>query len=451
MKQKLIQQQIQKIVPLQLMLARLSQLRQGELERAILEEVEKNPLLEIGGQENDICGQEEYAADKTTRWSDIPSSYRSSAAADMTEYPQAQQIDFFDRLLIQVRESGISDEELRIAEEIIGNLDEDGFLSDTPVENIAYKLSVTPEKVEKVLRHIQKTGPPGIAARDLRECMLLQLQEYQDTPYILEIIKYHFDDFLEGRFDKIQKDLHLSDREMETARKKIARLNPRPAAGHDDFLKQSIIPDILLREKDGKFYIALNDSGTPALHFAETYLHLMNKKDTDTKTRRYLNNRHREAEWFMRAIAQRKQSMLAVAKSIVHRQHDFLKGERENPVPLTMREVAEDTGLDISTVSRIVNGKYMLGPSGLFELRFFFSERAGRKDNVKVSTRDLKKDLLTLIEDEDKSSPLSDEALQKKLEAGGYTIARRTVAKYREQLNIPGSRARREKYKKKET
>lgn len=451
MKQKLTQQQIQKIVPLQLMLARLSRLRQGELERAILEEVEKNPLLEIGAQENLISGQEEYAADKTAQWSGIPSSYGRSAAAEMGEYPQAQQVDFFERLLMQVRESGISDEELRIAEEIIGNLDEDGFLSDTPIENIAYKLSVTPEKAEKVLRHIQRTGPPGIAARDLRECMLLQLSEHRDKPYVLEMIKYYFDDFLEGRFDKIQKDLHLSDSEMEAARKRIARLNPKPAAGHDDFLKQSIIPDILLREKDGKFYIALNDTGTPALRFAETYLHLMDKRDTDAETRRYLNKQHREAEWFMQAIAQRKQSMLAVAQSIVRRQHDFLKGERENPLPLAMREVAEDTGLDISTVSRIVNGKYLLGPSGLFELRFFFSERAGRKDNAEVSTRDLKKDLQALIEDEDKSSPLSDEALQKKLEAEGYAIARRTVAKYREQLDIPGSRARREKYKKKES
>lgn len=449
MKQKLTQQQIQKHMPLQLMVARLSGLRQGELERAILEAVEKNPLLEIAEQESIPEIQEEMSAGLLKSRNYGPSAYRNGDSRDPMELPQEQHVDFFDRLLTQVRESGISDEELPIAEEIIGNLDEDGFLCDTPLGNIAYKFSVPFEKAEKVLHHIQKTGPAGIAARDLRECMLLQLDELKEAPFIREMISRYFEDFMRGRFEQIRKAMGLSAEDMEYARKRIAKLNPKPAAGHDEFLKQSIIPDILLREKNGKFYIALNDSGTPGLRFSETYLTMMDDEATDAETRRYLNREHREADWFMRAIEQRKQSMLAVAQSIVRRQAEFFAGSRENPVPMVMREVADDTGLDISTVSRIVNGKYLLSPQGLHELRFFFSERAGRSDDTDVSIRDLKKDLQTLIDREDKSEPLSDEALQAALEKAGYSIARRTVAKYREKLNIPGSRARKTKKLKK--
>jgi RNA polymerase sigma-54 factor len=442
MKQKLTQQQIQKLVPLQLMLARLSRLRQSELERAILEEVEKNPLLEISDGDASSLKEEDISQTEGRETLFPSAGYRGGGSDEMPDLPQEQHEDFFDRLLIQVRESGISDEEFRIAEEIIGNLDEDGFLSDTPIDNIAYKLSVPVKKAEKVLQHIQRLGPPGIAARDLRECMLLQLEDQQEPFYVREILQRYFGDFADGNFEKIRREMKLSEEEMRYAVKRISRLNPRPAAGHDDFLKQSIIPDILLQEKDGNFYIALNDSGTPSLRMAETYLNMLDRADTDKETWRYLNRRRQDADWFIRAIEQRKQSMLAVAQSIVRRQRDFFSGQREHPAPMVMREVAEDTGLDISTVSRIVNGKYLLSPLGIFKLKYFFSERAGRLDNANKSTRDLKRDLKKLIDEEDKNHPLSDEALQSALKDSGYSIARRTVAKYREMMNIPGSRAR---------
>ncbi|MDD3094689.1 MAG: RNA polymerase factor sigma-54 [Candidatus Neomarinimicrobiota bacterium] len=445
MKQRLTQQQIQKLVPLQLMVARLSALRQSDLERAILEEVEKNPLLEIADEKIDKPELEILPGTAGQAWSGAFGAPGKSFAAntDFPEIQQAQKLDFFDQLLIQVRESGLSDPDIIIAEEIVGNLNEAGFLSDTPLENIAYKLSVPPDAVERVLTHIRKLGPPGIAARDLRECMLLQIGDGPEAPFVRQIIEEHFKDFTEARFDRIRKALGLNEAQMEYARMQIARLNPRPAAGRDDFVRYSIIPDLILREKNGELYIALNETGAPGLQLAETYLEMLNKKDTDRRTLQYLNRYRQEADWFIRAIEQRKQSMLAVGQSIVRRQREFLTAKREHPLPMVMREVAADTGLDISTVSRIVNGKYMQTPNGNYELRYFFSERAGKQDGLQRSTRDLEGDLRKLIEAENKAQALSDEELQAALASAGYHIARRTVAKYREKLGIPPSHTRR--------
>lgn len=423
------------------MLARLSGLRQSELERAILEEVEKNPFLELTG-ESDSATEKELL-ETEDRIGSVPRGKGHAAETELPEIQQAQELDFFDQLLIQARESGLSDAEILIAEEIIGNLDENGFLSDTPLENIAYKLSVPLQTVERVLQHIRKLGPPGIAARDLRECMLLQLREQQEEPFVADIVERHFEDLTEERFESIRKDMDLDAEQMQYVLARIAKLNPRPAAGRDDFAKRSIIPDLLLGEKNGDLYIALNDTGTPVLQLSETYLEMLDKKDGDRRTQQYLNRYRQEADWFLRAIEQRKQSMLAVAQSIVRRQRDFFTGKREYPLPMVMREVAADTGLDISTVSRIVNGKYLQTANGNYELRYFFSERAQRQDNAERSTRDLERDLQTLIDNEDKSQPLSDEQLQSALMKSGYHIARRTVAKYREKMGISPSHARR--------
>jgi RNA polymerase sigma-54 factor len=435
MKQNLKQQQIQKLAPLQLMLARLSQLSQTDLEQAILKEVEKNPLLEIE-EDNDI-------SDNFTRGE--PSFYPGpgSTNTDRPEIPQAEELDFFDRLLLQVKESGMNDQEIDIAEEIIGSLDENGFLAVSPIENIAYKMSVPTAFAEHVLRQVQALGPPGIAARDLKECMLLQLHARYEEPFVIDIIERHYDAFMSGHFDRIREMMELSEEDMQYAREQIARLNPKPAAGHGDYLKKSIIPDLILREKNGTFYIALNETGIPGVRLSDTYLKMLNTKDLDNKTKHYLNGNRQSALWFIQAIQQRKSSLIAVARSIVHRQHDFFLGKREYPAPLIMKTIAEDTGLDISTVSRIVNGKYMQTPLGIYELRYFFSEKAGRSDQTDLSTRDLEQELNEIIVKEDRSKPYNDEALQKELAERGYNIARRTVAKYRDKLGIPGSRERR--------
>ncbi len=441
MKQQLTQQQIQKLAPLQLMLARLSQLSQTDLEHAVLEEIEKNPLLEL----NDDPQMELPQAEQNTLWQgdDLTPQSSSSVGMDVMDITQAEELDFFDRLLKQAKESGLNDDEILIAEEIIGSLDENGFLSGTPIENIAYKLSVDIETAVHVLKQIQKLGPAGIAARGLRECMLLQLEEIHEEPFVIEIIEKCFDAYMGGEIDEVCKELDLSDEDIEYAEEQIAKLNPKPAAGHGEFMKKSIIPDVLLREKDGKFYVALNETGTPEVRLSETYLKMLDQSDLEKDAKRYLTNNKQAAQWFMQAIEQRKQSIIAIAQSIVQRQRDMLTGKREHPLPMIMKEVAEDTGLDISTVSRVVNGKYMQTPSQIYELRYFFSEKAGRNDGHEVSTRDLEQDLIKIIENEDKTKPLSDESLQIALTEKGYNIARRTVAKYREKTGIPGSRERR--------
>jgi RNA polymerase sigma-54 factor len=440
MKQKLTQQQIQKLAPLQLMLARLSQLSQTDLERAVLEEIEKNPLLEL-----DEGSQVEIPVERDPVWEGDDAPVRSTRAGglDVMDIPQAEELDFFDRLLQQAKESGLNDEEIVIAEEIIGSLDENGFLSGIPIENIAYKLSVDNETVEHVLQQVQKLGPAGIAARNLRECMLIQLKANYEEPYVIEIVETCFDAYMDGKIEQVCKQLDLSDEDITYAEEQIAKLNPKPAAGHGEFMKKSIIPDVILRQKDGKFFVALNETGIPGVRISDTYLTMLNRSDLEKDAKRYLTHNKQAAQWFIQAIEQRKQSIIAIAQSIVQHQHAFLAGEREHPLPMIMKDVAEDTGLDISTVSRVVNGKYMQTPSKIYELRFFFSEKAERSDGTKVSTRDLEQDLLEIIENEDKTKPLSDEALQIALTEKGYNIARRTVAKYREKMGIPGSRERR--------
>lgn len=441
MKQRLIQKQIQKLAPLQLMLARLSQLSQTDLEHAILEEIEKNPLLEI----NDDSQNDQEAAEQNRVWeSDGTEIVRAPRGGfDIMDITQAEEPDFFDILLKQAKESGLDDEEILIAEEIIGSLDENGFLSGIPIENIAYKLSVNTEKAEKVLKKIQNLGIPGVAARNLKECMLIQLKAKHEEPFVIEMIEHYFTNYMDGDTDTIQKELGLSDEDLKYAEEQIAGLNPKPAAGHAEFMKNSIIPDVILRQKEGNFYIALNETGAPSVRLSDTYLKMLNKTDLEKDAKRYLSAQKQAAEWFISAIEQRKQSILAIAQSIVQRQREFLKGKKDHPSPMVMKDVAEDTGLDISTVSRVVNGKYMQTSEGIFELRFFFSEKAGRHDGTEVSTRDLEQDLMQIIENEDKTKPLSDEALQSALTEKGYNIARRTVAKYREKMGIPGSRERR--------
>jgi RNA polymerase sigma-54 factor len=440
MKQGLTQKQIQKLAPLQLMLSHLSQLSQTDLERAILEEVEKNPLLELDDESGMSIDKNE-----DIDWSGegVQTSHMPTGNLDVMEITQAEELDFFDRLLKQAQESGLNDDELLVAEEIIGSLDERGFLAGTPIENIAYKLSVDLEFAETVLKKIQRLGPSGIAARDLRECMLLQLKANHEEPYVIEIIENFFEEYMAGEHEKVKKILDLTQEEMEYAVTEIAKLNPKPASGHDDYLKKSIIPDVILRRKNGKFYVALNDHGTPGVRLSDAYLQMLDQKDIHNDAKRYLNSNKQAAEWFIKAIEQRKRSIISISQAIVRRQHDFLESKRENPVPMIMKDIAEDTDLDISTVSRIVNGKYIQTPSEVYELRFFFSEKAERSDGNDVSTRDLEQDLMLIIDSEDKTKPLSDEALQMALVEKGYNIARRTVAKYREKVGIPGSRERR--------
>ena len=440
MKQGLTQKQIQKLAPLQLMLSRLSQLSQTDLERAILEEVEKNPLLELD-DESGLSIEKNDDLD----WSGegLQTHHIPTGNLDVMEITQAEELDFFDRLLKQAQESGLDDEELLLAEEIIGSLDERGFLSGTPIENIAYKLSVDLDLAETVLKKIQRLGPPGIAARDLRECMLLQLRANHEEPYVIEIIENFYEEYVDGELETIKKQLDLTQEDIDYAVSEIAKLNPKPASGHDDYLKKSIIPDVILRRKNGRFYVALNDYGSPGVRLSDAYLQMLDQKDIHNDTKRYLNSNKQAAEWFIKAIEQRKRSIISISQAIVRRQHEFLESKREHPAPMIMKDIAEDTDLDISTVSRIVNGKYMQTPTEVYELRFFFSEKAERSDGNDVSTRDLEQDLLLIIDSEDKTKPLSDEALQMALVEKGYNIARRTVAKYREKVGIPGSRERR--------
>jgi RNA polymerase sigma-54 factor len=333
---------------------------------------------------------------------------------------------------------------MTIAEQIIWNTDSDGYLK-VPVENIAYRLNVAPEKVEGVLYLIQQMDPPGIGSRDLRECLLSQLREMDVPDYVVKIVKYHFDDFANHRFEHILRQLHISREDLDKARKIIGRLNPKPASDDSSFDNYVVVPDLIVTEENGVFQVMVNDGSIPELKISSTYLELASrKKKVDKETRDYLKKKIDSARWFIQSIYQRRDTMIRVMKAIINRQKPFFEGRPEGLKPMILKDIAEDVGMDISTISRVTNGKYVQTPVGLYELKYFFSEGMKDVDGDDVSTRLIKQALKEIVDHEDKRNPLNDEKMVRALEERGFKIARRTVAKYREQMGIPVARLRRE-------
>lgn len=459
MKLYLKQEQLQKLTPQQIQLSALLQLPLQNLEQAIDKELEKNPALEIDEtatlhkqeQKKDEENQEKQESydDSDYDWEtffsrSVRGGHTFREGEEGTELPQPDKPDFFEKILQQIRTSGMSEEDIVIAEQIIWNTDSDGYLK-IPLENIAYRMNVDPEKVEGVLHLVQQMDPPGIGSRDLRECLLCQLKEMDVPSYVVKIIHDHFDDFANHRFENIIRDLGITREELEHARKIIGRLNPKPALDETTFSNEVVVPDLIVIEENGEFHVVVNDSSIPELKISSTYLEMLQKgKELDKKTRVYLKRKVDSARWFIQSIYQRRETMVRVMKAIIEKQRSFFEGNLEDLKPLRLKDIAEEVGMDISTISRVTNGKYVQTPVGVFELKYFFSEGIKDTEGDEVSTRRIKQVLKEIVDQEDKLHPFSDEKLVEALKARGYSIARRTVAKYREQLGIPVARLRRE-------
>ncbi len=481
--------------PQQIQLMKLLQLPIMELEQRIKEELEINPALEESHEHDDYEDNEptvdhaddgendDYNDDEVDFSKDdefdindyLPEedledySYKLqannySSDDDVYEAPVVHEETFQDYLNQQLAYHDLTDEQLIIGEYIIGNLDDNGYLN-RPVLNIVddllftMNLSTTEKEVENVLRIVQQLDPPGIAARNLQECLLIQLQRMQaenQSPYMdyklsITIIKDYFEEFTKKHYDKIGKKLEVSNRELKPALDAILKLNPKPADASSTGTKNIhyITPDFFVSVRDGKIELSLDGRNVPELHVSKQYLKMMEEFSQSKDTRNmqeaalFVKQKIDSARWFIDAINQRQNTLYTTMKAIIDLQEDyFLTGDETQLKPMILKDVADRIGLDISTVSRVANSKYVQTPYGTFLLKFFFSEGITNDEGEEVSTREIKKILKDAVENEDKANPMTDEQLMFVLKDKGYPIARRTVAKYREQLGIPVGRMR---------
>jgi RNA polymerase sigma-54 factor len=490
--QGLQQKMLQKLSPQQIQLMKLLQIPTAHLEERIKEELEENPALETG--END---QDEFESGDTA--DDFDSSdeeYESSETADEFEnlnisdyvqegdddvadyktrdenYPEADEqksipirveTSFNAWMLEQLGMLNLDEKEQKIAEQVVGSLDDDGYLrreTSAIVNDLAFRqgLEVTEAEIEAVIRQVQLFDPPGIAARNLRECLLLQLKRKEDpdkyTELSIRALEKYFEEFTKKHYEKIQRGLNISDEDLKRMMGVIVRLNPKPGGniGEGSGGENYITPDFFVVNNASKLELTLNARNAPELRISEGYRDMLRDYDKGSKKDRqqkeavlFIKQKIDSAKWFIDAIKQRQHTLTITMHAIMMHQHEFfLTGDETEMRPMILKDIAEVTGLDISTVSRVANSKFVQTEFGTYRLKFFFSESLSTESGEEVSTREVKKILGDFIEQESKRKPLSDERLTEMLQEKGYNIARRTVAKYREQLNIPVARLRKE-------
>jgi RNA polymerase sigma-54 factor len=377
--------------------------------------------------------------------------------------PLSGEQSFNEKLSEQLHLLDLDDKQFMIADVLIGNLDESGYLNrdlEAIVDDLAFALNIeTIEKeIEEVLLLIQELDPAGVGARNLQECLLLQIKRKQDGDIVRftakKILENHFEEFTKKHYDKIAKKLEIEDEDLKEAIEEILKLNPKPGGSMRETAKNyhQIIPDFMLFENDGRLELSINGLNAPELKVSREYESMLrsyaegaksSKSDKDALT--FVRQKLDSAKWFIDAIKQRQQTLLLTMEAIRHYQEAFfLTGDETKLKPMILKDIAEIVGLDISTISRVANSKYVQTNFGIYPLKFFFSESLSTDSGEEVSTREVKKILSEAINGEDKRNPLTDEKLMELLNEKGYNIARRTVAKYREQLNLPVARMRKE-------
>ncbi|TXI85008.1 MAG: RNA polymerase factor sigma-54 [Crocinitomicaceae bacterium] len=481
LKQHLAQKLEQRLSPQQIQLMKLLQVPTMELDQRIKQEIEENPALEEGAEVNedeygnDDDFDDDYDSDSDDQDFDISdyideegSDYKTKAnnhSKDDEErvIPLSGEQSFQEKLTEQLHLLYLDDHQFTIADTLIGNLDESGYLNrelEAIVDDLAFSANVmTDEKeVEQVLMIIQELDPAGVGARDLQECLLLQIRRKQDgdiTRYTAKIIlEDFFEEFTRKHYDKIAKKLEIEDGDLKEAIDEILKLNPKPGGSMIESAKnyQQIIPDFMITEFEGRLELTLNGRNAPDLKVSREYEMMLRTYAEGAKTSKsdkdalmFVKQKLDGAKWFIDAIKQRQNTLLFTMDAIMNYQKEyFLTGDETNLRPMILKDIAEIVGLDISTISRVANSKYVQTGYGIFALKYFFSESLSTDSGEEVSTREVKKILSEAIEGEQKKKPLTDERLMDLLKEKGYNIARRTVAKYREQLNIPVARLRKE-------
>ena len=469
LKQELGLKQVQKLSPLQIQTIKLIELPIQDLEQRIRKELEENPVLDDETPESkDEDGEEqprEVSLSDIKEDDSIPDYKLRVNNYGKDERPEYNTFSvkesFTQSLMEQLGFRNLSEHQHDIAAFIIGSLDEDGYLRrdiDSLVDDLAFRMNIetTPEEVEKMLHIIQEFDPPGIGARELRECRLIQLKGLKQTPDVINaqrILTDWFQEFSNKHFQKIMTRLNLSQDEMKAAMARIVKLNPSPGGQIDDSYNdqaQQIVPDFILSLENGELKLTMPRFSIPEIRINKKYADLLmdaansserQKKEAATFVKQKMDS----AKWFVEALKQRHNTLLSTMQAIIDYQHDyFMDGDESHLKPMVLKDIASKTGFDISTISRVVNSKYIETHFGIFPLKYFFSEGLENQQGEEVSTRELKKVLQDFVDKEDKHKPLTDDELVTLMNEKGYKVARRTIAKYRDQLNIPKARLRKE-------
>jgi RNA polymerase sigma-54 factor len=481
LKQTLAQKLQQKLSPQQIQLMKLVQLPTQSLEARIKQEIEENPALLEGREKSEDTFESDVNTDTDERevrdsleevnWDDYlgdedTPDYRTksnnySSDDELYEAPVIVNESFHESLVSQLRLHGLKQDELDLATYLVGAIDDDGILRrslEDIVDDLAFSQGIFTDvpHLEKMLGIVQELDPPGVGGRDLRECLMLQLERKPGTPKVelaLTILDSYFDQFVKRHYQKLMDRLGIDEDMLKDAIEEIGRLNPKPG-GSSNLSRptENIIPDYNLQILDGELELSLNGKNAPELSLSRQYREMLEhykaskeKNKAEKEAALFVKQKLDSAKWFIDAIVQRQQTLMLTMQSILEYQREyFLTGDETKLRPMILKDIAEEIGMDISTVSRVASNKYIQTPYGTFLIKEFFSESMTNSDGEEVSTREIKKILEDTIAEENKRKPLTDDALAVILKEKGYPIARRTVAKYREQLDIPVARMRKE-------
>ena len=487
--QSLQQKLLQKLSPQQIQLMKLLQLPTLQIEERIKEEMEENPALELSeeGHDDDLDFKDEFSGELDDE-QEPDGSEEEYENIDITEYisdsddepgdyklrddnypdpdeqkttPHKVEASFNEIMVQQLGLLKLNDREHCIAEQLIGSLDDDGYLRreiSSIIDDLAFRqnLETNETEIEKILKLIQQFDPAGVGAKDLKECLLLQLKrkidEGDDVALAIKVINKYFEEFTKKHYEKIQKGLNIDSDQLRKVIQQIVRLNPRPGilVSESSSNEMYVIPDFFISNQSGMLELTLNGRNAPDLRISEGYKEMLSDYEKGSKKDKrqkeavlFIKQKLDSAKWFIDAIKQRQHTLMSTMGAIMEHQHKFfLSGDETELKPMILKDIAEKTSLDISTVSRVANSKFVQTEFGTYRLKFFFSESMQTEGGDEVSTREVKKILSDLIAEENSTNPLSDEKLTEMLQEKGYNIARRTVAKYREQLNIPVARLR---------
>ena len=471
---------------------KLLQVPTANLEERIKEELEENPALEEGEDghddynddpkdEFDSSNEEDFDSDGSPdEYENLDlSEYVNDSDDEVGDYklrdenypemdegkviPVKVETSFHEMLLTQLGLMKLDERSHKIAEQIVGSIDDDGYLRrelTSIADDLAFRQNIvaTEKEIEGLIKKIQQFDPPGICARDLKECLVLQLKrkltEGKEVEQAMLVLEKYFDEFTKKHYEKIQRGLGIDDVQLKAVINQIIKLNPKPGGniGQINKAESYIIPDFFIFNNAGMLELTLNSKNAPDLRISEGYRDMMKDYERGTKKDKrqkeavlFIKQKIDSAKWFIDMIKQRQQTLIGTMQSIMdYQQEFFLTGDETTLKPMILKDIAEMTLLDISTVSRVANSKFVQTEFGTYRLKFFFSESLSTDSGEEVSTREVKKILSNLIEAEDKHKPLSDEQLTDMLQEKGYNIARRTVAKYREQLNLPVARLRKQ-------
>lgn len=483
LKQNLQQKLLQKLSPQQIQLMKLIQLPTQAFEERLKQEIEENPALDTGKEESDSfedslnnefeddgrdkIDAEDINIDEYLSDDEIP-SYKTqtnnySSDDDEKHIPYAAGTTFHQSLKNQLNTFRINEEERLIAEFLVGSIDDSGYIRREVidlVDDLAFTQNVftTEDKVEELLINVVQTlDPIGVGARDLRECLIIQLKAKKDDQtrnLAIDILENAFDHFVKKHYKKLLEKFDISEEQLKGVIAEISKLNPKPGSSYagNNKIAEQIVPDFTIRILDGELDLTLNARNAPELHVSREYNNMLKgyqEASQKSKSQKdaiiFIKQKLDAAKWFIDAIKQRQQTLLVTMNSIMHHQYDyFLTGDERKLKPMILKDIADQINMDVSTVSRVANSKYVSTPYGTKLIKEFFSESMKNDQGEDVSTREIKKILENVIGEEDKRKPLTDEKLSKLLKEKGYPIARRTVAKYREQLDIPVARLRKE-------